>query len=139
MTKKKRKPKKPTKTQLKRKADKFFSLFIRDRDGVCQAAGYEDRSENCESPYYLQCAHVFSRGYLATRLDPRNAVALCRSCHMYFTNNPIEEAEFFKWRLGEDLYEELRVKARDGKRNNEIPDWATEADHWERVWLTGQG
>ncbi len=68
-------------------ADCAFSLYIRKRDGMCRACGYEVPSE-------LQCAHIWSRRYYATRFDERNAVALCRGCHIMFTHSP---AQWDEW------------------------------------------
>ncbi len=62
-------------------ADRAFSLYIRKRDGACRACGYNWPNE-------LQCAHVWSRRYYAIRFDERNAVALCRGCHIKFTHSP---------------------------------------------------
>ena len=62
-------------------ADVLFSKMIRERDGACR---------KCGSTEYLQTAHIISRSYKSIRTDPRNAVALCRSCHTYFTHRPLE-------------------------------------------------
>ncbi len=65
------KRKKPSKAYYKKKADDAFSKLIRARDGICVANRV--RTEKCESPGWLQCAHIHSRDYSATRLDPENA------------------------------------------------------------------
>lgn len=58
---------------LRRKADKLFSLAIRDRDGnECQV---------CGSHFRMTCGHLVSRKYDATRWDFENAVAQCWSCN----------------------------------------------------------
>jgi len=126
------KKKKPSKTYYKRKADRIFSLWIRNRDGVCQANA--QRKETCESPDYLQCAHIVSRDYSATRLDPGNAMALCRSCHMYFTQRPLEWEEFVIGYMGEDDYYRLKVRALAGARRSHPINWEDEAERWEREW-----
>ncbi len=122
------KKKKPTKTYYKDKADKAFSLMIRQRDGVCVAN--RARTEKCESPRYLQCAHIHSRSYSATRLDPENAVTLCRSCHRYFTDRPLEWAEFIGEILGENYYNRLGIRALAGARRSHAIDWEEVAREW---------
>ena len=136
-----------TKTWWRDRADKFFSLWIRDRDQVCVANRV--RTEKCESPRYLQCAHVFSRAHLSVRYDPANAVALCRSCHMYYENRPLEWKAFVQgyedddgqWIDGhlmtpEDYYR-LEVRAYAGDRSGVRPDYEAEANFWETQWITG--
>lgn len=95
-------PKKPSRKTLKNKADRLFSLFIRARDGACVCCG---STEN------LQCAHGFSRRYLKTRWDERNAWALCNRHHLYFTHHPIEWDVWMEQRLGPTEYRLLRLDA----------------------------
>jgi len=63
------------------KADVLFAQRVKERDRACR---------RCGSTSFLQCAHIISRSYKAIRVDPRNAVALCRSCHTRFTHRPLE-------------------------------------------------
>jgi hypothetical protein len=44
----------------------------------------------CGTREGLQCAHLISRRYSATRWDPANAVTLCFRCHKKFTERPLE-------------------------------------------------
>jgi hypothetical protein len=62
-------------------ADRLFSQLIRDRDGNC--------CRECGSTYVVQCAHLVSRRYAATRHCLDNAVALCRAHHMKWTHDPL--------------------------------------------------
>lgn len=64
-----------------KQADRLFSEQVRNRDRRCR---------NCGSFERLQCAHIISRSYKSIRIDPDNAVALCASCHVFFTHRPIE-------------------------------------------------
>jgi 5-methylcytosine-specific restriction endonuclease McrA len=63
------------KDKKKAKADKLFSLFVRDRDGKCVFCGTTVR---------LQCAHIFSRRNMRLRHDPQNAITLCFKCHFRY-------------------------------------------------------
>jgi len=69
------------------KADSLFSKMIRERDGHCV---------NCGSTHFLQCAHIITRSYKSIRTDEDNAVALCRSCHTYYTHRPLEWMDFIE-------------------------------------------
>jgi len=98
-------------------ADRWFSLYIRQRDGYCRACGTADN---------LQCAHIISRSYKAIRCDERNAVALCRSCHVYYTHRPIEwEQQVTDW-FGDEYLDDLRDKALTYERQN----WKQQNAHW---------
>lgn len=68
----------------------------------------------CGSPYSIQCAHVVSRRYHATRWTLANAVALCASCHLKFTHDPLAWDAWVEERLGVDAYAELKRIARQG-------------------------
>ena len=46
---------------------------------------------------------------VALRWHPKNAVALCRSCHIFFTEHPFDWADWCKGQFGEDLVAELRL------------------------------
>lgn len=82
--KKKTKSVKPTKSQLKKKADKLFSLLIRKR-GSC---------ERCLNTKDLQAAHMITRANLRLRYDTRNVRCLCKGCHFYMHHHSME---FFDW------------------------------------------
>lgn len=130
-----RKPKKkaPSQTALRNKADGLFSRYIRERDRTCQAAGHAKRGGNDECSGVLQCAHLISRrpGYLATRHDPDNAVALCEGHHVFFTNHPLEWDDWVTDRIGSEAWALLRAKAKASKGS---PDYqATIDDLSERL------
>ena len=75
-----------------RKSDKLFAIAVKDAvDWFCQSCG-----KNCNDGSLLDCAHNFSRRSSWTRHDPRNVAALCRGCHMKFTQEPHDHVEFFK-------------------------------------------
>lgn len=100
--------KRKAKAPSMKEADRLFSLFIRQRDGVCQ---------KCGDNWFLQNAHIISRSYRRVRFDPDNCMALCRKCHMYFTPRPIEWEDWCRKR-GID-WDGLRYKALHGP----LPDY----------------
>jgi hypothetical protein len=93
---------------LKARATEAHSLYVRARDRACARCGLVKNR--------MECAHIFSRGYSATRTDELNAVALCSGCHRYLTRNPHEHVEFFQTRLGLDVYHALKEKAYQGTK-----------------------
>jgi hypothetical protein len=104
-----------------KRCDTLFSKVIRARDKTCR---------NCGDRKYLQCAHLITRSYKAIRCDERNAVALCRSCHVYFTHKPLEWQMWCDENIGAGVMQHLRQRALFGGRN----DWkAIEADLKQRL------
>ena len=75
------------KSHARAEADRRFSLFIRARDGKCMRCGATEG---------LQCAHIISRRYLATRWNDENAIAFCLRCHKWQTERPLEGEEWFE-------------------------------------------
>lgn len=90
------------------KADRLFSIFIRDRAGwSCERC-----FRKFEPPtQILQCSHFYGRIGKSTRWDPDNAAALCVGCHQYFSSHPVEHREFFLKKLGVIAYDALVVRA----------------------------
>lgn len=87
---------------LRKECDRRFALAIKARDDwKCVICGRGS----------VQCAHIISRRYHATRWMLGNAVALCPSHHVFFTHRPLEWDEWVTARLGEAGYQELRAIA----------------------------
>ena len=128
--------KKPTKTQLKKRADRYFSLWIRRRDGVCQSTRLTGHgAERCTRESNLQCAHIHTRSYSATRLDPENAVALCRSCHVFFTQRPLEWKVFINILFNDpQYYDTIGLRAFQGAQRLVAVDYKVEAEKWKTLW-----
>ena len=96
---------KPTKP-LKTKADALFGRLIRSR-GACQRCG------RTSSEVQLQCAHIVSRRFTATRWDENNALCLCAGCHRWGHDNPIEFTKFVTDLLGDEIVEGVLEQARN--------------------------
>lgn len=106
--------------------DTLFGKIIRSR-GACEGRC------NGQPKGPLQCAHGFSRRYRATRWDERQCWCLCAGCHMYWTQRPLEWDVWMRDRLGESLYEELRVLALTG-RNPDLKETAARLrERWAQV------
>jgi 5-methylcytosine-specific restriction endonuclease McrA len=90
-------------------ADKYFSLFIRKRDGwTCQRCGttYEPPTTA------LHCSHYFGRTRKSVRYDEENCDALCYGCHRFWEKEDREGYRAFKIKqLGERRFNALQVRA----------------------------
>ena len=107
----------------RKQADKWFSLWIRHRDGKCR---------DCGSTDYLQCAHLVSRRYKNIRTSASNAVALCRGCHMKFTHRPLEWEQWIIDEFGCEHYDALKRQALDHDLAKQV-DWSCEAAYWKQL------
>lgn len=97
------------------KYDAVFSDLIRERANyTCEACGTHIPEGNRQAAH---CAHIAGRKNQATRYDSDNAVCLCAKHHFYYTDHPLEFAEWLKYYLGETRYEIVRDKA------NRIKKW----------------
>jgi 5-methylcytosine-specific restriction endonuclease McrA len=98
----------------KGKCDRLFSLAVRAR-GHCQKCGRKTQ---------LQCAHIISRRYSATRTDLRNAWCLCAGCHLEVDTHAGVKMELVEQTIGEETYWELYYLAQSFRGRM---DWAAEA------------
>lgn len=89
-------------------ADKFFSLYIRNRaKWTCERCFKKFSPPTTD----LHCSHFHGRAKKSVRWDEDNASALCYGCHVYFTSHPLAHVDFFKKRLGERRFDLLTVRA----------------------------
>lgn len=124
----KRSEKKPSrvrnskKAKAKHAADLAWSKAVRSK-GPCFALGkvyaaFGDgghwRHSFCQGP--IQACHIHSRRYLATRTDERNGVPMCAYMHDWFTVRPEDWKTWISKQIGQELYEELRLKALAGPK-----------------------
>jgi hypothetical protein len=95
-------------TGAKAKADKLFSEVIRSV-GYCEAQNYGDMK--C-SPQ-LQCMHIISRRFNATRCDTRNAFSGCAAHHRFFTDHPREFSRFITSTWAQEYYDIVYQNSRN--------------------------
>ena len=103
----------------KGKATRLHALITRAH-GECM---------RCGNTHALQCAHIISRKYSWTRTDLDNAFCLCASCHMYFTDNPVDFGQFTIDQIGDDNYTALLRK----RQSTDKFDWDVEAKRLEEI------
>jgi len=100
----------------RKKLDIVFSNLVRERvNYTCQACCTNKRHE----PSTLDCAHIMSRRSVGLRWHPRNAIALCRSCHMFYTDHPFDWSDWCRDQFGGDFVAELRLVS------NKTVSWST--------------
>jgi len=69
-------------SQLKKLADKHFSIYIRQRDrGICYTCHKRDEWK------YMDCGHYVPRSFNNTRYDEVNCHTQCKSCNIFKSGN----------------------------------------------------
>lgn len=95
----------------KHKCDVLFSKHIRSI-GYC---------ENCfrkDNEVQLQCAHINSRRFSATRTLLLNAFCLCAGCHRYYTDYPREFSRFITGTWAQEHYDQVFQLSRTNTKMN---------------------
>lgn len=113
-----------TKKLSKKKADRYFSEYIRKRDtdyrglGQCITCGQW-------KPYdKLDCGHFISRRFGATRYDEKNANAQCSKCNRFQNGNQYEHGKAIDKKYGEGTADELLQKSKMRcKRTQKDYEW----------------
>jgi hypothetical protein len=95
-----------TQKSAKKACDTLFSQIIRSY-GHCEA---------CGSTLWLQCCHINSRKYSATRTDFRNAFCACAKCHRYWHDFPREFSHFISDSSVAEYYDEVFAKSREATK-----------------------
>lgn len=99
--------------KAKAKADKYFSLYIRERDKnkPCITCGqYSDKKD---------CGHFISRRFEATRFDEKNSHGQCIKCNRFEYGNQYEHGKQIDLIHGEGTADNLLLKSKMlCKRNN---------------------
>jgi len=102
---------------FKKKADKVFSEYIRQRDkGVCFTCGNKKRWQD------QQCGHYISRQYNELRYDERNANAQCKYCNIFKKGNLDEYAIQLIRKFGINILEEFWKKKHFKNKIFKVPE-----------------
>lgn len=131
------KMKKPTVSKLKKKLDKVFSQYIRNRDRLegseyaqCVTCGKVDHWKR------MQAGHFISRRFNSTRYDERNVNCQDYACNVGRQGNPQEYWLWMEDNHGREVIDELIAKKNETKRftiselqdliqlfNNKLKQW----------------
>lgn len=118
---------KPTVSQVRKKADTSFSIYVRLRDAEFKGGAYWCRCITCgvwKPIKAMQAGHFQSRRYMNTRFHEQNVHAQCVKCNMF------NQGEQYKYSLAVDkMYgpgtaRKLELLARQSKkfRTDELDD-----------------
>lgn len=99
----------------KGKATRLHAEIVRSR-GRCERCGRSDGR--------LECAHIISRSYAATRTKEENAWCLCWACHRRLTEHPDEHMQFVAQTIGMDAFDVMKQVALSRTK----VDWIAEAE-----------
>jgi len=107
----KEKPKKkkaPSRSQLVKKLDAVFSIYIRQRDDLigcitCGEVKVWKEMQNC---------HFYSRGQLPTRWDETNCHSGCYRCNVLLKGNYINYTKYMIDRYGREYVDMLEIKSK---------------------------
>lgn len=93
-------------------ADTWFSRCVRERaDWTCEYPGCGKRY--APPTQALHCAHYYSRGRWATRLEPLGAMSMCYGHHRYIDGNDAEKERVYIEIFGQAAFEILKEKDGD--------------------------
>jgi hypothetical protein len=102
--------KEKTYSQLKKKLDEVFSIFIRMRDkGVCFTCCSKSEWK------YTDAGHFINRKHLVTRWDERNVHAQCIGCNRFRNGNKEDYAVRLEQLYGHGILQELHMLKQTGK------------------------
>lgn len=113
-----------TKSLAKKKADTYFSDYIRKRDtdyrgyGQCITCGQWKPYEK------LDCGHFISRGRAATRYDEKNANGQCSHCNRFKSGRQYEHGRAIDDKYGVGTADKLLQKSKmKCKRTKSDYEW----------------
>ena len=95
------------KSLAKKKADKYFSEYIRIRDadssGICTCCTCGKKAHWKE----MDAGHFISRNHIATRYDEYNAHAQCPRCNRFESGRQYEHGKFIEEQHGKQTLERI--------------------------------
>jgi len=98
---------------LKRKLDKVFSIYIRQKDAgaygqaICVSCGAVARWQS------MHCGHFIPRHYLAARWNILNCFVQCPGCNLFKRGNYPGFASFLNRTYGPERIEDLMLLKRE--------------------------
>ena len=117
-TKYKRKGKKTELQKAKTKADKYFSIYVRQRDSIGNGMV---RCCTCGTPHlwkYLDCGHFQSRRYGSTRYDEKNTGPQCKDCNIGNQGMQYQFGLYLDGKYGPKTAEKITIKSRMFSKRN---------------------
>ena len=106
--------KKPTVATLKKKADTWFSKYVRYRDAQKRGEEYYAPCITCDKwlPIkQMHAGHFQSRRHNSTRYDDENVNAQCAACNTYNQGEQFKYAKALDLKYGDGTADKLEVLA----------------------------
>ena len=97
--------------KAKDKADKHFSLYVRQRDakeGIVQCC-------TCGEWHHwkqMDCGHFMSRRYQATRFDEQNCAIQCRACNRFNQGRQFDMSKYLDKKYGFGTASKMEMKSK---------------------------
>jgi hypothetical protein len=132
----------PTRSQLIKKADKYFSLAVRYRDGKKRGGEWYTICITCDKWIPLkQChaGHFMSRRYIATRWDDDNVNGQCSGCNTFRAGEQYKYSKALELKYGTGTAERLHKQAQKIKKitTQELEDIINEAKEQIKFYEKG--
>lgn len=106
------KTKRPNPAKLKKKLDKLFSKWVRDKDGNCFTCDRVCFGSN------RHAAHFITRGHMSTRWNPVNVQIGCYRCNINLYGNQYEFGLRLDKKFGQGTAKKLYDLSRQIKQWN---------------------
>ena len=99
---------KPTISKLKKKLDKVFNAYIRQRDSFTHFEMFQCISCNETKPIsQMHAGHFYAGTFTATRWDERNVNGQCVGCNTFKHGNLLEYRKGMLAKYGQKVLDEL--------------------------------
>ena len=108
--------KKQTITQLKKKADIYFSKYVRYRDAQKRGGEYYALCITCDKLLLIKqmhAGHFQSRRHNSTRYDDENVNAQCPACNTYNQGEQYRYAKALNLKYGDGTADKLVLLAQE--------------------------
>ena len=98
--------------KAKDKADRYFSLYVRQRDAIESGVV---RCCTCGEWHHwkqMDCGHFMSRRYQATRFDEKNCASQCRACNRFNQGRQFEMGKYLDKKYGLGTANRMEMKSK---------------------------
>ena len=112
--------KKSSLTRAKNLADKYFSLYVRQRDAdengmvKCCTCGKRGHWKD------FDCGHFMSRRYEATRFEEKNTGVQCTGCNIFSQGKQFEFGKYLDGRYGDGTAEKMLLMSKMTVKRGEL-------------------
>jgi hypothetical protein len=107
---------KPSKKSLKKKADEWFSKYVRYRDGEVRNGEWQTPCITCgvwRPLKAMQAGHFVSRTCSKLRFNEQNVNGQCQSCNLWHSGEQYEYAKQLDLKYGKGTAETLHNQRHD--------------------------